>query len=110
LPTAVLRYWFYCSPKCSIDDGLTISVFRDFSKWELIRQSGQISGSYHYSPKIQSYRAAEVRLTSKAKLPVHIDGPLGELPVTLKHQHALKVIVPAAHTPSYKRKDDPIRR
>ena len=102
---------FTVVPNAIIDDGLlTISVFRDFSKWELIRHFWSISkGQYHYNPKIQSYRAAEVRLTSKAKLPVHIDGhPIGELPVTLKTiKHALKVIVPAADTPSYKRKDDP---
>lgn len=102
---------FTVAPDAIIDDGLlTVSVFRNFSKWELIRHFWSISkGHYHYSPKIETYRVAEVRLTSKAKLPVHIDGhPLGELPVTLKAiKHALKVIVPAADTPTYKRKDDP---
>lgn len=102
---------FTVAPNAIIDDGLlTISIFRDFSKWELIRHFWSISkGQYRYSPKIETYRVAEVRLTSPAQLPVHIDGHLlGELPVTLKIiKHALKVIVPAADMPTYKRKDDP---
>jgi diacylglycerol kinase (ATP) len=102
---------FTVAPDAIIDDGLlTLSVFRNFSKWELIRHFWSISkGQYHYSPKVENYRVAEVKLTSTAKLPVHIDGHLlGELPVTLKTiKHALKVIVPAADMPTYKRKDDP---
>ena len=102
---------FTVVPDAIMDDGLlTVSVFRNFSKWELIRHFWSISrGQYHYSPKIETYQVAEVRLTSKAKLPVHIDGhPLGELPTPLKPiKHGLKVIVPAADTATYKRKDDP---
>lgn len=102
---------FTVAPDAVMDDGLlTISVFRNFSKWELIRHFWSISrGQYHYSPKIETYRAAEVRLTSSAKLPVHIDGhSIGEVPVTLKSiQQALKVIIPAANAPTYKPEDDP---
>ena len=102
---------FTVVPDAIMDDGLlTVSVFRNFSKWELIRHFWSISrGQYNYSPKIETYKVAEVRLTSKAKLPVHIDGhPIGELPIALKSiKHGLKVIVPAADTPTYKRKDDP---
>lgn len=102
---------FTVAPNASMDDGLlTLSIFRDFSKWELLRHFWSISkGQYNYSPKIETYRAAEIRLTSKAKLPVHIDGhPLGELPVRFKSiKHSLKVIVPAASEPTYKVKDDP---
>jgi diacylglycerol kinase (ATP) len=102
---------FTVAPNASMDDGLlTLSIFRDFSKWELLSHFWSISkGQYNYSPKIETYRAAEIRLTSKAKLPVHIDGhPLGELPVTFKSiKHSLKVIVPAASEPTYKVKDDP---
>ncbi len=91
---------FTVAPEAIMDDGLlTLSVFRGFSKWELIRHFWLSSkGQYHYSPKIETYHAAEVRLTSNARLPVHIDGhPLGELPVTLKViKQGLKVIVPAA--------------
>ncbi|MEO0376225.1 MAG: diacylglycerol kinase family protein [Cyanobacteria bacterium P01_A01_bin.17] len=86
------------APDAIIDDGLlTIKVFRNFSKWELIRHFWAISnGQYRYSPKIETYLAAEVRCSSKAELPVHADGySLGTLPVTLKVlKHALKVIVP----------------
>jgi len=44
---------FTVAPDAIIDDGLlTISVFRDFSKWELIRHFWSISkGQYHYSPR-----------------------------------------------------------
>jgi diacylglycerol kinase (ATP) len=94
---------FTVAPDAVIDDGLlTISIYRNFSKWELIRHFWSISrGQYHYSPKIETYRVAEVQLTSKATLPVHIDGhPLGTLPVTLKVvTQALKVMVPATDTP-----------
>lgn len=89
---------FTVAPDAVIDDGLlTISVFRNFSKWELIRHFQSIStGHYRYSPKIETYNAAEVRITSKARLPVHVDGkPIGELPVKFKViKHSLKVIVP----------------
>lgn len=102
---------FTVAPDAIMDDGLlTVSIFGNFSKWELIRHFWSISkGQYHYSPKIETYCVAEIRLTSNVKLPVHIDGhPIGELPVTLKTiKHALKVIVPAPDTPTYKRKDDP---
>ncbi len=102
---------FTVAPGAAMDDGLlTVCIFRDFSKWELLCHFWSISkGQYNYSPKIETYRAAEVRLTSKAKLPVHIDGhPLGKLPVMLKSiKQALKVIVPTASGPTYKVKDDP---
>lgn len=101
---------FTVAPNAIMDDGLlTLSVFRDFSKWELIRHFWSISkAQYHHSRKIETYHIGEVRLTSNVKLPVHIDGhPLGELPVTLKAiKHALKVIVPAANMPTYKPKED----
>ena len=102
---------FTVAPDAIIDDGLlTIGIFRDFSKWELLRHFWSISkGQYRHSSKIETYSVAEVRLTSSSKLPVHIDGhPIGELPVKLKTiKHALKVIVPTDSAPTYKRKDDP---
>lgn len=102
---------FTVTPDAVIDDGLlTISIFRNFSKLELIRHFWSISrGQYHYSPKIETYRAAAVEIQSKAELPVHIDGhPLGNLPVTLKIlHHALQVVVPTAETPVYEVKQDP---
>jgi diacylglycerol kinase (ATP) len=102
---------FTVAPAAMIDDGLlTVNIFRNFSKWELVRHFWSISrGQYHYSPKIETYRAREVRVTSKANLPVHIDGhPIGEVPVTLKAlQQALSVIVPTETTPTYEREADP---
>lgn len=89
---------FTIAPEAIVDDGLlTVSVFRNFSKWELIRHFWAISlGQYHYSPKLETYNVAEVRITANAPLPVHLDGnPIGELPVKLKAiKQALKVIVP----------------
>jgi diacylglycerol kinase (ATP) len=81
-----------------MDNGLlTISIYRKFSKWELLRHFWSISrGQYRYNPKIETYQVAKVRLTSSAKLPVHIDGrQIGELPVTFQVvKQALKVLVP----------------
>lgn len=91
---------FTVAPDACMDDGLlTVSVFRGFSKWQLLRHFWSISKrQHHYSPKIETYHVAELRLTtSNTKLPVHVDGYLiGELPVTFKVvQQALKVLVPA---------------
>nr|WP_290223907.1 diacylglycerol kinase family protein [Trichocoleus desertorum] len=90
---------FTVAPDAVMDDGLlTVSVYRKFSKWELVRHFWSISrGQYYYSPKIETYQVAKVRLTSIAKLPVHIDGhQIGELPVTFQVvKQALKVLVPA---------------
>jgi len=102
---------FTVAPDAVMDDGLlTMTIYRKFSKWELVRHFWSISrGQHHYNPKIETYEAAVVRLTSKAKLPVHIDGhAIGEVPVTFKVvKQALKVIVPAIDTPTYQRRDDP---
>jgi diacylglycerol kinase (ATP) len=102
---------FTVAPDAALDDGLlTVSIFRNFSKWELVRHFWSISrGQYHYSPKIETYRAAEVRITSPVKLPFHIDGhAIGEVPVTLKAvRQALQVIVPSVETPSYQPEADP---
>jgi diacylglycerol kinase (ATP) len=89
---------FTVAPEAVLDDNvLTINIFRNFSKWELLRHFWSISrGQYRYSPKIETYSAAEVRLSSRAELPFHVDGqPIGMLPVTFKSMRsALKVIVP----------------
>jgi diacylglycerol kinase (ATP) len=94
---------FTVAPGAVLDDGvLTVNIFRNFSKWELLRHFWAISrGQYHYSPKIETYSVAEVRLTSKVTLPVHVDGhPIGTLPATFKSlRAALKVIVPNVSAP-----------
>jgi diacylglycerol kinase (ATP) len=102
---------FMVAPEAVMDDGLlTVTIYRKFSKWELVRHFWSISrGQYHYNPKIENYQVAMTRLTSRVKLPVHIDGHLiGEVPVTFKVvKQALKVIVPAINTPTYQPQDDP---
>ncbi len=102
---------FTVAPDAIVDDGLlTVTIYRKFSKWELVRHFWSISrGQHHYNPKIETYQAAVVRLTSKAKLQVHIDGhAIGKVPVTFRViKQALKVIVPAIGTPTYRRQDDP---
>lgn len=89
---------FTVAPDAVMDDGLlTVSVYRKFSKWELVRHFWAISrGQYHYDAKIETYQVAKVRLTSTTQLPVHIDGrQIGNLPVTFQVvQQALKVLVP----------------
>ncbi|GAB1540461.1 diacylglycerol kinase [Scytonema sp. NUACC21] len=102
---------FMIAPNASVEDSLlTVTIYRQFSKWELMRHFWSISrGQYHYNPRIESYQVARATLTSKAKLPVHIDGhPIGELPVTFKVvKQALKVFLPDADTPAYQLQDDP---
>jgi diacylglycerol kinase (ATP) len=87
---------FTISPGAVLDDGLFhVSVFRRFSKRELIRHFFSIyQGRRHYSPKIDTFRVAEMRLTSRVPLSFHVDGRLaGRLPLQVKILHrALKVI------------------
>ncbi len=86
------------APGARLDDGLlTINVYRHFSKLALIRHFMGIGrGNYQYSPKVESFTAAEVTLTSKPSLPIHADGsPIGNSPETIKIvPNALRVIVP----------------
>ncbi|UBF27372.1 diacylglycerol kinase family lipid kinase [Kovacikia minuta CCNUW1] len=102
---------FMVAPDAVLDDGLlTVTIYRGFSKWELVRHFWSISrGQYHYNPKIETYQVATISLTAKARLPVHADGQsIGEVPVTFKvAKQALKVMVPAIATPTYQLRDDP---
>ena len=68
------------APEARLDDGLlTVSVYRRFGKWELIRHFWGISGGkYRYSPKVKTFHAAEVRMESASELPVHGDGEVIE--------------------------------
>lgn len=93
---------FTVAPSASMEDGrLTIAIFRRFSKLELIRHFISISrGQKHYSPKVEIFRAAEVRLASDRPLSLHADGePCGEAPATFRCEpQALRVYAPAAAT------------
>jgi len=85
------------------DGRLTISIYGRFSKWELIRHFRSIShGRYHYSPKIETYTAAEVHLASRNAISVHVDGhPLGTTPIKLRAlPGALRVFAPERPLPT----------
>jgi diacylglycerol kinase (ATP) len=89
---------FAVAPGACIRDGrLTLSVYRRFSKWELLRHFHSIfQGRYRYSPKIETFSAEEIELASPNVIAVHIDGqPLGKTPVKLRAlQGALRVFAP----------------
>jgi diacylglycerol kinase (ATP) len=82
---------------CIRDGRLTLSIYRRFSKWELLRHFHSISqGRYRYSPKIETFSAEEIELASPNVIAVHIDGrPLGKTPVKLRTlSGALRVFAP----------------
>ncbi len=87
---------FTVAPGAVLDDGLfTVSVFRRFSKLELIRHFVSISrGGRRYTPKVDTFRAARLRLSCRTPLDCHVDGhPIGVVPLDLEIlPRALKVI------------------
>ena len=59
---------------CICDGRLTLSIYRRFSKWELLRHFHSISkGRYRYSPKIETFSAEEIELASPNVVAMHID-------------------------------------
>jgi diacylglycerol kinase (ATP) len=88
---------FTVAPGARLTDGrLTVTIYRRFSKLELIRHFWSISrGRYRYSPKVETFNTREVTIRSVTPRPVHVDGkPLGHTPVTLKVlPKALRVVV-----------------
>jgi diacylglycerol kinase (ATP) len=93
---------FAICPEAKLDDGLlSIRVFRDFSKRELLTHFWSISrGRYHYHPKVETFEAATVEVTSPRRLFVHVDGlPIGTTPVRFRVlRRALSVLVEANRT------------
>jgi diacylglycerol kinase (ATP) len=89
---------FNVCPGAMLDDGLfSISVYRDFSKLELLRHFWSISGGRRrYSPKMEMFTAQRVEIRSRRSLSVHVDGQLiGTTPVRFDVlPQALKVIAP----------------
>lgn len=87
---------FTVAPGAVLDDGLfTVSVFRRFGKVELIRHFLSISrGRRRYTPKIDTFRVARLRLSCHTSLHCHADGhPLGTVPLDLEIlPRALKVV------------------
>ena len=99
LIVANARYYgsgFTVAPDAVLDDGLfNVRIFRNFSKGELFKHFWSISRRrYAYSPKIDTFAAAEVHITAQDELPFHVDGyQVGKLPLRLKSwRRALKVL------------------
>jgi len=93
---------FNVCPGAILDDGLlSIGVYRDFSKLELMRHFWSISGGRRlYNPKMEMFEAATLGIASSHRLYVHVDGrPIGTTPVRFRIlPRALKVIAP--HPPA----------
>jgi diacylglycerol kinase (ATP) len=86
-------------PTAKLTDGLlTVAAYRRFSKLELFRHFWSISrGKRKYSPKIETFTAAEVTISAAGPLEIHLDGvPCGRAPKTLVAvPKALKVFASA---------------
>jgi diacylglycerol kinase (ATP) len=90
---------FTVCPEAKLDDGLlSVGVFRDFSKRELLFHFLSISrGRRQYHPKLETFECAWLEVTAEEKLQVHVDGhPAGTTPVRFGvRPKALSVMVPA---------------
>ena len=90
---------FTVCPEAKLDDGLlSVGVFRDFSKRELLFHFLSISrGRRQYHPKLETFECAWLEVIAEEKLPVHVDGyPVGTTPVRFGvRRKALSVMVPA---------------
>jgi diacylglycerol kinase (ATP) len=89
---------FNVCPGAILDDGLlSIGVYRDFSKLELLRHFRSISrGRRQLNPKMEMFTAKMMEVWSGTRLSVHVDGhPIGTTPVRFDVlPKALKVITP----------------
>ena len=90
---------FTVCPGAKLNDGLlSVGVFRDFSKRELLFHFLSISrGRRQYHPKLETFECAWLEVTAEEKLQVHVDGhPVGTTPVRFGvRPKALSVMVPA---------------
>ena len=95
------------APSARLDDGLfDVSIFRNFSKWELLRHLASIAfGRRQYAPQVSRHRSASVRITSRHPLPARADSSdLGWTPVQFRtRMHALHVVAPPAEAPAVDR-------
>jgi diacylglycerol kinase (ATP) len=87
------------APSARLDDGrFDVSIFRRFSKWELLRHLASIAfGRRQYAPQVSRHRSANVRITSRRPLPARADHyDLGTTPVSFRTKaHALLIVAPA---------------
>ncbi len=85
------------APDARLDDGqFDVRVFSRFSKVELLRHLASIMfGRRAYAPHVETYRAAEVRITSHRPLPCRADSvDMGFTPLECRvRAHALKAVV-----------------
>jgi diacylglycerol kinase (ATP) len=92
------------APSARLDDGrFDVSIFRRFSKWELLRHLASIAfGRRQYAPQVSRHRSATVRITSRHPLPARADHyDLGSTPVRFQTKaHALRVVAPAREVTS----------
>ncbi|MDX2081007.1 MAG: YegS/Rv2252/BmrU family lipid kinase [Terrimicrobiaceae bacterium] len=93
---------FTVAPGARLNDGLlTIGIYRNFSKIELLRHFFSIRrGKLRRSPKVETYRAREIVVRSSSPVSVHADGqPAGTTPVVIRCvPGALRVIAPSPET------------
>jgi diacylglycerol kinase (ATP) len=89
---------FTVCPGARPDDGLlSVGVFRDFSKRELLFHFVSISrGRRQYHPKVEMFECAWLEVTAQEKLQIHVDGnPVGTTPVRFSvRRSALTVLTP----------------
>jgi diacylglycerol kinase (ATP) len=89
---------FTVMPGAKLDDGLlSVGVFRDFSKRELLAHFWSISrGRRQYHPKLETFECAWLEVTANEPLQVHVDGrPIGTTPTKFEIvPKALPVIAP----------------
>jgi diacylglycerol kinase (ATP) len=94
---------FTVCPEARLDDGLlSVGVFRDFSKRELLAHFWSISrGRRQYHPKLEMFECAWIEVTAPEKLPVHVDGqPVGTTPVRFGlRRNGLTVVAPVVGAP-----------
>lgn len=87
------------APAASVDDGaFDVTVFRGFSRWELILHLGAIAaGRRRYSPKVATFRGTRISVEARRPLPVRADADdLGTTPATfVVRPRSLRVIAPA---------------
>lgn len=89
---------FTVAPGARLDDGLfDLRIFQGFSRWELLRHFAAIAfGRRRPSPKIETYRSAQVHVATVHPLAARADAhDLGTTPILFTVRHgALRVIVP----------------
>ena len=89
---------FTVAPQADLEDGrFDLTIFRRFSRWELIRHFRAIAfGRQQYTPKAETFRARSVEITSAHPLPARADSTdLGSTPVRFAVMPAaLRVLAP----------------